>query len=141
MSKITVQSIQAALDAPEESAALLATILNNRGYRDATIVMIARSQQWGVLHRAAVAGLCHAMLNPPQSVWGPATVLGIASWIACPQNEAHTALWREVPDSDNAYRMASLALQVSGNGIPASEWAARIATATIDSCMDFAAAG
>lgn len=134
--KIDETTITAALAAPELFGDDLAAILNNRGHRDAAIVIVSRTGDWEGLKEAAVIAAMHAAVFGQHSVHGPLTVLGTAIWIA-PDGRDPRPLFDAVPPTDPARRMADLVTRLLAAGIPATEWTRRMASLTVAECLRF----
>lgn len=122
--------------APGASDAL-AVAMNVRGYRDALVVMAARDGDWDGLREAAMsAGSAASRVG--ESLGGPLTVLGVAQWAQPdPDYAAPLDLWRHVPPSDPAFRMAELCHRVVSNGTPAEDWLVRMRTIDIAAAVEF----
>jgi len=134
--KITEATIAAALADPDVFGDVLADVLNNRGHRDAAIVLTSRTGNWEALKEAAVIGAMHAAVFGQHSVHGPLTVLATAIWVA-PDGRDPSVLLAAVPSSDPAWRMASLVQRLQANGVPAQEWTERMAGITVAECLAF----
>ena len=133
---ITETSIRAALSEPELFADELVKITNNRGHRDAAVVIAARSGNWEQLRTAAtVAG--HTANEGGGSITGPFVTFAIASWVMGELPADYVAMLASIPATDPAHRMASLLVK-SQRTVPATEWASRMATIDIADCLAFA---
>ena len=143
MSITTEAGIREALAAPAERATDLLRIFNDRGLRDAAVVITARSGDWQALKAAALDALSVSSAGRPEtSPYGPLAVLGAAVWTDPDDDDDPDVLLRAVPESDPAHRMASLVLRLSCTGdrdLPRM-WAARMVSMDIRDCISFGSA-
>lgn len=136
--KIDETLIRASLAMPELFAGELVAILNDRGARDAAIVITARNDEWASLQTAAaIAGLTAS--QGTDSTAGPLVTLASALWIREGADSVPMDLLAAIPASDPAHKMAELLVRVIRSGIPATLWAAAMAKTEIATCLAFGA--
>ena len=140
MSITTESGIREALADPAVRAADLLRIFNDRGLRDAALVITARGGDWEALKAAALYALAEASADgPAASPYGPATVLAAAIWADPSDPDDPEGLLLTVPEDDAAHRMASLILRLSGTGDRglARAWVGAMVGTDIGTCIAF----
>jgi hypothetical protein len=134
--KITETTIRASLAAPALFADDLVAIFNNRGARDAAVVLTAQSGDWPRLRTAAaIAG--RAAADSDASMAGPLVTFAMAAWVMDEVDSELRDLVASVPASDPARRMAVLVRNAVDGGMPGTAWAAHMATIDIATCLAF----
>jgi hypothetical protein len=128
--------IRAALHDPAAHAEDLAAICNDRGLRDAALVLTAAAggDAWDRLDRAARTAGRHALATGRHSAHGPITVLAAVAWQAGDPGRA-LALCRAVDPRDDAARLAGLLSSGTIGQYSSSAWSARMAQVPVEACL------
>ena len=137
--KITETAVRAALAAPALFADDLVAILNDRGARDAALVITAQSGDWERLRTAAATAGRAASATPDVSIAGPLVAFAAAAWATGTMDDELLALLASVPESDPARRMATLMLRCITQNVPAASWAAGLSKRSVAECLAFGA--
>ncbi len=135
----SVAALEAALADPPRHAEYLAAACNDRGLRDALLMLAGRAGDWTGLRQAAAGAGLEAVATGEHSVYGPLTVLGVARWMSPGgQRDPEVPLmWATVPETDPAVRLAYLSGRLHARGFPPSAAADRFAHLDPQACVAF----